>query len=133
MNANGKAYSFDVQGGVRYNSITQDIDVSGPARDESLGGTEDWWEPVIAARGTWEIDEDWTFAAMVDAGGFGAGGNELSWSTTLGFDWSFSDSTSMVFGYRYYSIDFEDDASDGTFGYAFEQHGPFIGLTYAFN
>ncbi len=131
--ATGKAYSFDVQGGVRYNSLTQDVDVSGPVRDVSLGGTKDWWEPVIAARGTWEIDEDWTVAAMVDAGGFGAGGNDLSWSATLGFDWSFSEQTSMVFGYRYYSIDFEDDASDGTFGYDFEQHGPFIGLTYAFN
>ncbi|MEM1429118.1 MAG: hypothetical protein AAGG09_06650 [Pseudomonadota bacterium] len=132
-NARGKAYAFDVQAGARYNNLTQDVDIEGPFRSVSLGGSEHWWEPVIGARGAWELDDDWSFAAGADFSGFGAGGNDLAWSATAAFDWSFSESGSVKFGYRYYSIDFESEKSDGTFGWDVEQHGPFFGVTFALN
>jgi len=99
----------------------------------TLGGTETWWEPVIAARGIWELSDDWTGVLMADAGGFGVNGSNLQWSTTLGFDYSRWENTSIKFGWRYYSIDFETVRSDGVFAYDVSQSGPFIGLTYSFN
>ena len=129
-NAAGRAYSFDVQGGARYNNLRQEIDIDGPTNVVSLGGSEHWWEPVIGVRGAWALNETWSFAAGADAAGFGAGGNELAWSATAAFDWEFSERSSLKFGYRYYSMDFETERSDGTFGYDVQQHGPFFGLTF---
>lgn len=132
-NANGQAYAFDVAGGARYNNLRQEVDISGPMMDVSLGGSEHWWEPVIGARYVQSINDNWSFAAGADASGFGAGGNDLAWSATAAFDWSFSENASLKFGYRYYSIDFETEKPDGTFGWNIEQHGPFIGITWALN
>jgi len=131
-NAAGNAYAFDVQGGLRYNRIRQDITISGPMNSIALGGTETWWEPVIGARGIVALNEDWTFAAGADFGGFGVGGNDLAWSATAAFDWSFSDNASLKFGYRYYSIDFGTGSGLDRFEWDIAQHGPFFGLTYAF-
>lgn len=132
-NANGQPYVFDIHGGARYNNLRQEGEISAPLVSASAGGSEHWWEPVIGGRGLIAINDNWSFAAGADFGGFGAGGNDLAWSATAAFDWQFSDRTSLKFGYRYYSIDFETEKPDGTFGYDVEQHGPFIGVTFALN
>lgn len=125
----GNRYSVDLQFGARYNSLTQDIDISGPGPGLSLGGTETWWEPVIGARAAWELNQDWSVALMADAGG--TDGN-TQWSTTVGLDYSAWEDTSIVFGLRYYSIDYSTQRSDGTFAYDISQFGPFFGFTYNF-
>lgn len=123
-------YSVDLQFGARYNSLTQDIAISGPGPGVSLGGTETWWEPVIGARAAWELDPNWSVALMADAGGLN--GN-TQWSTTVGLDYSAWENTSVVFGLRYYSIDYSTQRPDGTFAYDINQFGPFFGFTYRFN
>ncbi|WP_425092662.1 hypothetical protein [Tropicimonas sp. S265A] len=131
--ANGARYSFDVQGGVRYNSLKQEISLSGgPGPGLTLGGTETWWEPVIGARYVWEINDRWTGGALVDAGGFGVNDSDLQWSATLGADYALSDTSALKVGVRYYSIDFETERSDGTFAYDVTQVGPFVGYTFRF-
>lgn len=87
----------------------------------------------MEARYVQSINETWSMAAGADFSGFGSGGNELAWSATVAFDWSFSEKGSLKIGYRYYDIDFETDRSDGTFGWQIKQHGPFIGVTFALN
>lgn len=123
-------YSVDVQFGVRYNSLTQDIAISGPGPGLKLGGTESWWEPVIGARAAWEINPKWSVALMADAGG---SSESMQWSTTLGLDYSAWENTSIVFGLRYYSIDYSSERPDGTFAYDVNQFGPFFGFTHRFN
>jgi hypothetical protein len=130
----GGAYSIDVQGGARYNSLKQTVAiVSGPGAGTTLGGTEYWWEPVIGARALWKINDRWNGFAAVDAGGFGAGGDELAWSATLGAGYKVGKNGALKFGLRYYSIDFSTERSDGVFAYDVEQVGPFFGYTYSFN
>ena len=128
-----RRYSADVQVGVRYNNLHQEIGISGgPGTGVTLGGTANWWEPVIGARYLWEINERWTGAVMGDVGGFGVNGSQLQWSASAGADYQFDNGGSLKLGLRYYSIDFSTEKSDGTFAYDVEQFGPFIGYTFRF-
>lgn len=129
---NGATYAADIHGGVRYNRIHQELEIDGTARSQTLGGTETWWEPVIGARGAYQVNQNWFLSGGIDLAGFGAGGNDLAWSATAAFDRRISERLSLKVGYRYYSIDFETDQSGGAFGWDIEQHGPFFGLTYSF-
>lgn len=129
---NGGRFSADVQAGIRYNSLQQEVDLDGPGPGVTLGGTETWWEPVIGARYIWEINERWTGGVLVDAGGFGVNDNDLAWSGTIGADYALSDRSALKIGWRYYSIDFETERPDGTFAYDVTQTGPFFGYTFRF-
>ncbi len=128
--AENRRMAFDIQGGVRYNEITQKISADKSVPGFPLGGTESWWEPVIGARGMWELHDDWAVILQGDLGGFGVGGDNLQYGANLLFDWKPWQNTSIKFGYRFYGIDFETDRSDGTFAYQVDQHGPVIGVTF---
>ncbi len=128
--SDGRRMAVDIQGGVRYNKIKQEISADPSPPPFPLGGTEDWWEPVIGARGMWEIHDDWAVILQGDLGGFGVGGNNLQYGANLLFDWKPWQNTSIKFGYRFYGIDFETDRSDGDFAYQVDQHGPVIGVTF---
>ncbi|MDJ0992268.1 MAG: hypothetical protein QNI90_01725 [Dinoroseobacter sp.] len=130
--ANGSRYSVDLQAGVRYNNLKQTVDLDGPGPGLSIGGTETWWEPVIGARYVTELNERWSTAFAVDAGGFGVNGSDLQWSATWGFNYALQNAGSIKLGIRYYSIDFSTTRSDGEFGYDVEQFGPFFGYTFEF-
>ncbi len=130
--ASGKRYTVDVQAGARYNSLRQEVDITTPGPTTTLGGDDSWWEPVIGARGKWELNEEWATVASVEFGGFGAGGNDLQVGLNVGFDYQPWDNTSILFGYRYFSIDYSTTLASGPFGYDVEQHGPYIGVKYVF-
>ncbi|MEM8572671.1 MAG: hypothetical protein AAGG56_17470 [Pseudomonadota bacterium] len=133
VNASGRPFVFDLHGGLRYNRIRQDVEIEGPVRGGSPGGTETWWEPVIGVRGLVGLNDAWSFSAVADFGGFGAGGNDLAWSANAAFDRKLSERASLKVGYRYYSIDFETGGGADRFGWDLEQHGPFIGLAFSLN
>ena len=129
----GMPYIFDVSGGVRYNYLRQEANITGPMGNEiELGGTETWFEPVIGARAAMALNNQWATAVILDASGFGVEDNDLAFSATWAFSKQLNDMTSIRFGYRYYSIDYGTNKSDGLFGYDITQHGPFIGLGFTF-
>lgn len=128
--AGRQRYAVDLQGGLRYNSIRQEIDVitPGPGNPLALGGDEDWIEPVIGARGMWRLNKKWTGIASLELGGFGAGGNDLQIGANFGFDYQPWEKTALTFGYRYFSVDYSDTLSSGAFAYDVDQHGPYFGI-----
>lgn len=133
--ARNRRYTFDLQGGIRYNSLRQEINITspGPGVPPTLGGDQGWVEPVIGGRGMWRLNDRWTTIASLDLGGFGAGGNKLQVGANLGFDYQPWDNTSITFGYRYFSIDYSDTLASGTFAYDTYQHGPYFGVKFYFN
>ncbi|MEP1425845.1 MAG: hypothetical protein ABJK89_13550 [Paracoccaceae bacterium] len=129
----GMPYVFDVSGGIRYNHLRQEVKITNPMGDViERGGTESWFEPVIGFRAAMALNDQWATAIILDASGFGVEGNDLAFSATWAFNKQLSDQMSLRFGYRYYSINYETDRSDGVFGYDVDQHGPFIGLGFTF-
>ena len=135
----GRRYSIDLQAGVRYNRLRQEIDADvsvdiGPGFgfQKSLGGTEDWFEPVVGVRGVAEISDRWTIAARADFGGFGVGGDDLQWKVIAGFDYRAWERTSVKFGWQFYGIDYSTNRSDGKFAYDVFMTGPYMALTFRF-
>ena len=133
--SNNQRYTFDIQGGVRYNSLRQQINLQtpGPINPPTVGGDENWFEPVVGARGMWRLNDRWTTIASIDLGGFGAGGNDLQIGANLGFDYQPWEKTSIIFGYRYFSMDYSTTLSTGVMAYDVEQHGPYVGVKFLFN
>ena len=126
---NSQRYAVDLQGGVRYNNLKQEVNI-GPA--PTAGGDEGWWEPVVGARGMWRLNDRWTTIASIDLGGFGSGGNDLQVGANLGFDYQPWDNTAITFGYRYYSMDYSTTLSGGAFACDTTQHGPYVGVKFFF-
>lgn len=133
--ANNQRYTFDIQGGVRYNSLRQTVNLQtpGPGTPPTAGGDEKWWEPVIGARGMWRLNDKWTTIASIELGGFGAGGNDLQIGANIGLDYQPWDNTAITFGYRYYSMDYSTTLASGVMAYDTVQHGPYIGVKFLFN
>lgn len=131
--ANNQRFTVDVQGGARLNSLRQTLKVSTSLGSlPTAGGDKTWVEPVIGARGMWRLNDRWTTIATFDLGGFGAGGNKLQVGADIGFDFQPWDNTSLVFGYQYFSIDFNTTLSGGVMAYDAYQHGPYIGVNFLF-
>ncbi|WP_406645610.1 hypothetical protein QEZ52_16720 [Aliisedimentitalea scapharcae] len=128
----GNRFTVDLQAGARYNSLRQTVNIATPVPGVTLGGDESWWEPVIGARGKWELNDRWTTVASMEFGGFGAGGNDLQVAVNAGFDYKPWENTSVIFGYRYFSMDYSTTLAGGPFAYDVEQHGPYIGIKYVF-
>ena len=130
-------WSLDLMGGIRYNYLKQEIDVSvtsglGPGAATTLGGSDTWVDPLVGARVAVALNEHWTAGLQGDIGGFGISDTDLTWSVTGGFDYRPWESTSVKFGWRAYSIDMATTLSDGVFAYDIFQHGPYVAFTYRF-
>ncbi len=136
-NAEGDMWSLDLMAGLRYNYLKQEVGLSkgggpGPGGATSLGGSVDWVDPIVGARVAMALNERWTAGLRGDIGGFGVSDADLQWSVTGGFDYRPWETTSIKFGWRYYSIDMATTLSDGAFAYDVTQHGPYVAMTFRF-
>jgi hypothetical protein len=135
----GRLYSVDVQAGVRYNYLKQKVKaglatdlIPGGSIQNTLGGSENWWEPVVGVRGAMQLADRWTLGARADFGGFGVNGDDLQWKALVGADYRPWENASLKFGWQVYGIDYSTIRSDGEFTYDVVQTGPYMGLTFGF-
>ncbi|WP_217359665.1 OprO/OprP family phosphate-selective porin [Ruegeria arenilitoris] len=131
-NASGRRYAADAAIGVQWNRLKQEIDIAGPGPGVTLGGTEDWFEPMIALRYAVEINDKWSFASRAQLSGFGVNGDDLQYLVLAGFDWKGWENTSLRFGYQFYGIDYSTDRSDGEFAYDVDQNGLYAAVAFHF-
>jgi len=98
---------IDILGGLRYVDLAGDLELtSGVASGRSVSGGESWWDGFVGASIRWEFAEHW---AVVGYGDIGGGGSKLTWQALAGVDWTFSPHLSGKFGYRYLSIDYDQN------------------------
>ncbi|SLN53763.1 hypothetical protein PSA7680_02807 [Pseudoruegeria aquimaris] len=133
VNAAGRPFATDLAFGVKWNRLKQEVTgTGGGGGTATIGGTEDWFEPVITARYSVEVADDWIFGARAELSGFGVNGNDLAYLALVGFSWQKWENTALRFGYQFYGIDFSTERAGGTFAYDVNQHGPYLGLTFNF-
>lgn len=102
----GKA-PIDILGGLRYVDLAGDLELtSGIEAGREVSGSESWWDGFVGASIRWEFAEHW---AVVGYGDIGGGGSKLTWQALAGVDWTFSPHLSGKFGYRYLSIDYDQN------------------------
>lgn len=124
---NTKRASFDVGGGFRWFSTDTVLNLlPGTSPGQLLADDDDWTDPIIAARARFDIANDWTGMVYADWGGFVD--DRETWQVLLTANWEFSRNWLAHFGYRYISVENNEDGLD----YSFEQSGPVIGVSYRF-
>jgi len=132
----GRLYSIDIQAGVRYSYLKQEVkagvQIGSAAGQRTLGGSEDWWEPVVGVRGAMQVSDRWTVGARADFGGFGVNDSDLQWKALVGADYRPWENTSLKLGWQFYGIDYSTNRSDGEFAYDVFQTGPYLGVTFGF-
>jgi hypothetical protein len=117
--------ALDLIGGFRYYDLNAEIDVVGvpPRIDKS----QDWVDAMLGARYIWTIADRWSFVARGD---LGIGGSDPAWNLAGLFDYQPWKHASLLFGYRYMSIDYETGSGPTLFRYNVKMHGPLLGVNF---
>jgi len=93
-------------------------------RTESAGG--DWVDPLVAARISVKLNDQWRLKGFADWGGAGSG--DESWQVYAGATYAINDRWSTDFGYRYLDISNDLKGRDISTNLS----GPLVGFTYSF-
>jgi opacity protein-like surface antigen len=90
---------FDIGAGFRTFDMNVDVDLTAgknPATTQSL--SENWTDPLIAARVYVPISEEWFLDGFADCGGSGSGND--TWQVYGGVGYAFNEKWSTQLGYR---------------------------------
>jgi opacity protein-like surface antigen len=122
----GKA-PVDVIGGLRYNRVDLDADLSASALGivnltTSPTFTRHWTDPYVGVRATVPVADRWTLVGYLDAGGFGIG-SKNTWQALAGANYRFGNGITAKLGYRYLHTDYDEDG----FRYKSDTRGMYIG------
>ena len=117
--------ALDLIYGGRYYGIDTEIDIVGaPPRVDK---DKDWVDAMLGARYIWTITDKWDFVARGD---IGFGGSELAWNLAGLFNYQPWKHVSLLFGYRYMDIDYEDGSGADLFKLDVSMHGPLLGVNF---
>lgn len=119
--------TFDLMVGARLNSVSTDIELTGPLRSVEGDDTETWVDPLIGAHLSVPMSQNWSVALYGDIGGFGIA-SDLTWQVLGVVQYDFSDRWRASAGWRHYSVDYDKKA----FLYDVSLSGPIIGIRYSF-
>lgn len=102
--------TFEIFGGGRYGSITQDVDFD-PGPDFEF--EPDWFEPFVGGRVALNVSDRIALGVRADSS-LGIGdGSDQNWNILVGLDWQLSRNFSLRPAYRIYQLTVRED---GRFG-----------------
>lgn len=124
----GQRGSLDVMAGARLWWVDNDLSFSGGVLDGvSASDSETWVDPIIGAKGRFDLTSKVFVNGWAMAGGFGVS-SDFTWDLMGGLGYQFNRTFSAELGYRAMGVDYEDDG----FVYDMVQHGPITGLIVRF-
>jgi len=111
----------DLLAGGRMNWFRIDLELEGPRN--SIEGTkkENWFDPIIAARGAVPLGGKWSALAYGDIGGLGIG-SDITWQLVGGVEYRLNHKMTAGAGWRYFKVNYDH----GDFLYNVHQSGPTI-------
>jgi hypothetical protein len=121
------AFVFDIGAGFRTFDMNVDVDLTAgknPATTQSL--SENWTDPLIAARVYVPISEKWFLDGFADYGGSGSGND--TWQVYGGVGYAFNEKWSTQLGYRVMNISKEVDNRE----VSLDLSGALFAFTYSF-
>jgi hypothetical protein len=120
--------AIDVAGGIRAFAVDLDttLNSAGVLPDFSSSASENWADPLVAARFTVPLSEKWFSTAFFDFGGTGS--NDNTWQAFASVGYRFDERWSTQLGYRYLAIEKEIGGADTSI----ELYGPLLGVTARF-
>jgi len=120
-----ESFSVDALGGVRYTYLDNEFKLgAGTLPAAKVDKSEGWYDPIIGLTGNAKIGTHWSASGWAMASV--AGDSDTIYDLFGGLGYAFSESRSMILGYRYLKIDYENDG----FLYDVELSGPMGGFTF---
>ena len=119
---------LDIILGARYYELSNEVTVGAAGfRRRISDGSESWADGFIGLRGLANISRNWIFRSRFD---IGAGGSDLVFNGNLLLDWRFSDLMSLLFGYRWLDVDYEDGQGQDRFKFDMRHEGAVVALVF---
>ncbi|AJI96190.1 hypothetical protein BD65_350 [Yersinia ruckeri] len=107
--------TLDTLAGLRYNIVSWDIDaqltsplIPGTAISRNFSERKRWVDPYAGVRVTHRFDQQWSVVGYADIGGASSGSN-LTWQLLGGVNYAFRSDVMGKLGYRYVSINYQND------------------------
>jgi hypothetical protein len=127
---------LEVGAGGRLNNLQAGIDVRRnvfPAGTEEVtgSGSKTWFDPILIARVSTDINDKWLLQFRGDVGGFGVG-SDFTWQLQAYAGYRFSKVFQLTAGYRILSIDYDKGTDAERFIYNVDTFGPVIRLGFNF-
>ncbi|HEX4824007.1 MAG TPA: hypothetical protein VFV19_06820 [Candidatus Polarisedimenticolaceae bacterium] len=117
----------DVLLGPRYTHVDADLTLTtGILAGRNASTAIDWWDAIGGARVGWQSSSGWLVTGYGDLGG--GGDDRFTWQVLAAGGYRFKKLTTLSFGYRYLSIDYDD----GRIVYHITMAGPFVGVGFRF-
>lgn len=120
--------------GLRYWDVDSDVTVQGggPLGADLSGSLgEHWVDLLYGLRYEVPVGKSWTFVWRGDVAPMGTG-SDLSWHTTAYFDWRVGEHASVLLGFRYLDVDYDDGEGADRFVMDVGQGGPTAGFAWSF-
>lgn len=120
-------HNFDAVYGLRGYRLNPSVALlNGPT---VVDETQDWLDPFIGGRWTWNFAEGWSVTARGDIGGFGVG-SDFAWQAVGLVEWQPFEYVSFLAGYRALDIDYEDGSGNDYFKFDATVYGPLLGVNF---
>lgn len=119
--------SIDAFGGARVVSTEIDLSRRGRFASQRASASETFVDPVIGMRVGYQAADRLELRVAADIGGFGVG-SKFSWDAFAGGSYAFTEQVRGELGFRYLSIDYENDGVEVDL----QLYGPTVGLSVAF-
>jgi hypothetical protein len=124
--------------GGRLNNIAAEINarryvpgIGNPTEPVLESSSKTWYDPLLIARLTVDINDKWLFQFRGDVGGFGIG-SDFSWQLQAYAGYRFTKVFQLTAGYRILGIDYDKGADKERFIYKVNTFGPVVRLGFNF-
>jgi len=134
--SSGSLVTVDLLAGARYYQTQNELTLRpaiGPVLRADL--TKDWMDLVFGARTEFALTSELFGFLRADIAGFGIGtSSDFTWNLTTGAEYKCAShpGTSLVLGYRVFSIDESQGSGNDRFVYDVLLHGPFSAVAFRF-
>jgi hypothetical protein len=129
-NNNDRKASIDALAGVRYFSLTTDMDFN---LLPDLDWSKDWVDPFVGVIFKTDLSRKISLALRGDIGGFGIGGaSDFVWGASVQLGYDVSKKSTLWFGYRVLDFDYDDGTGEDLFEWNMATSGFQVGLAYRF-
>jgi hypothetical protein len=120
---------LDLLAGARYLYIKIPIDYTTPLLGPgSTSRSNDVWDGIVGARGTYDLNEKWFMQGHLDVG---TGDTEVTWQAFAGVGYKY-ENFDLIAGYRHLEWDFDNGDTGGDRLNDLSMSGPIIGAKFNF-
>jgi hypothetical protein len=125
---------LDAYAGLRYWDVDSTVTVvgGGPLGETINGGaSEDWVDLIYGLRYAWPLSDTWTLIVRGDVAPLGTG-SDFSWHTSAFANWQLGEHASVLIGFRWLDVDYDDGEGADRFLMDVSEGGPTAGFAWTF-